>query len=72
MGGIYTCPECNGPLEGEYHTYYLVIRQRGKLYPFVIGGPGGYFCSTCPVVVLDDVEMKYHADRAPGLFTKRT
>ncbi|MFQ6114618.1 MAG: SEC-C metal-binding domain-containing protein [bacterium] len=47
------CPECNAKLENESHTYLLATRDSGNIDAFIMGCDGGYFCSICPVIVLD-------------------
>lgn len=53
VGGHSHCPECGGILESDYHTYLLAVRDRGEVETFVTGNDSGYFCKTCPIVVLD-------------------
>jgi len=53
VGGTAVCPECRGRLDREAHSYVLGVRQGEKTSLSVVGNDAGYFCSTCPVVVLD-------------------
>lgn len=53
VGGASRCPECGGPLAGEYHTYLLAVRAHDEEETFLIGSDAGSFCAACPVVVLD-------------------
>ena len=52
------CPRCGGVLVNEYQTYMLATR-RGKNITdsFVVGGNFGWFCKSCPVVVLNRDEI---------------
>lgn len=47
------CPECQQPLEQDYHTYLLAVKHQREMESFMVGSDAGYFCPTCPVVVLD-------------------
>jgi len=47
------CPKCNSLLEKEYKSYLLAIKTEKDVETFITGNNGGYFCSNCPVVVLD-------------------
>lgn len=51
------CPECQRPLEKEYHSYLFLIKQGKEIEPFLTGNEGGYFCPNCPVIVLDSEEF---------------
>lgn len=53
IGGTSQCPECGAELEHEYHSYLLALCEDGEVQPFIVGSDAGYFCETCPVVVLD-------------------
>ncbi len=53
IGGKDFCPQCNSKLENESHSYLLLVRKPGDFQPFIVGNDSGYFCSNCPVVVLD-------------------
>jgi hypothetical protein len=58
IGTKEICPECNAKLENESHTYLVVAKHKNDYEPFMIGNDGGYFCSNCPVVVLDNQEFE--------------
>ena len=47
------CPKCNSLLEKEYKSYLLAVKTKKDVETFITGNDGGYFCSRCPVVVLD-------------------
>ncbi len=47
------CPECGSLLENEYQSYQFCIKSKNGIQYFITGGDGGYFCSNCPIVVLD-------------------
>lgn len=51
--GTFQCPQCKGPLENERHSYFFVISTSGGSGEFITGTDGGFFCSRCPIVVLD-------------------
>ena len=53
VGGHSNCPECGRALASEYHTYVLAVRDRGETELALAGNDDGYFCESCPVVVLD-------------------
>jgi hypothetical protein len=48
------CPKCQGELLRSAQTYMVATRYGKKLGDtFVIGGDFGWFCTQCPVVVID-------------------
>lgn len=47
------CPECGKTLKKEYQTYVVFTGEGNDAESFILGNDGGYFCSDCPVVVLD-------------------
>jgi len=53
IGSAQRCPECQGALEKEFHTYLMVIKKGREMTPFLFGNDGGHFCFKCPVVVLE-------------------
>lgn len=53
IGSSQTCPKCKSPLEKEYHTYLMLIKEGNEVTPLMTGNDGGRFCPNCPVVVLD-------------------
>jgi hypothetical protein len=53
VGGIESCPRCRSSLESEYLAYMMAVRMDKEIEPFITGSDHGYFCSKCPVVVLD-------------------
>jgi len=54
IGNPGPCPQCRGVLKKSYQSY-LVLTHTGKCMKdsFTIGGDFGWFCQSCPVVVLD-------------------
>jgi hypothetical protein len=74
VGGKEACPKCGHALVNEQQTYVMVVRQGGRIEPFVVGGKAGFFCPQCPAVVLDREKFEELArigmknDR-PGHFT---
>ena len=70
VGSTQVCPECGGKLERERHTYAMALREGSTVESLIVGNDAGYFCSQCPLVVLDrDVMEQYgmavadHPDR---------
>ncbi len=53
VGGISHCPECEGRLESEHHTYVFATREGEEIDTFIVGSEIGYFCEQCPLVVVD-------------------
>ena len=47
------CPRCGGELQSETHTYMVLVKQAGEIESILCGVDGGYFCNSCPSVVLD-------------------
>ncbi len=48
------CPRCGGRLRQSRQTYYVATRRKHKLLDaFVMGSDFGWYCDTCPVVVID-------------------
>jgi len=52
------CPTCGSTLEKEYHSYIMVVWINKEPAEFVVGNDKGYFCPTCPLVVLDKEYFK--------------
>src|SRR4029077_13533497 len=52
------CPECRSRLESESHSFMMAVRKGSDIQPFIVGNDAAYFCSTCPVVVLDYGEFE--------------
>jgi hypothetical protein len=53
------CPRCGGTLQQTYATYLIGTRRGSKLTDsFMSGAEFGWFCLNCPVVVLDENEVK--------------
>lgn len=47
------CPECGAVLKKKYQAYLIALKIGEEPDPYITGNNGGYFCSNCPVVVLD-------------------
>ena len=59
IGNPGPCPQCGGALEKNYQSYMVLTRTGGReADSFVIGGDFGWFCKSCPVVVLDKKELE--------------
>jgi hypothetical protein len=56
-GGTEFCPECHSPLENDSQTYVLAAEKGRHVDTFIAGNDAGYFCTQCPVVVLDCQEF---------------
>ena len=52
------CPECRSRLESESHSFMMAVRKGADIQPFIVGNDAAYFCSTCPVVMLDYGEFE--------------
>jgi hypothetical protein len=52
------CPQCPSRLESESHSFMTAVRKGSDIQPFIVGNDAAYFCSTCPVVVLDYGEFE--------------
>ena len=52
------CPECRSRLESESHSFMMAVRKGSDIQPFIVGNDAAYFCSTCPVIVLDYGEFE--------------
>jgi len=66
VGGTTHCPECQPPLENENQTYLVAVGIGRNIDPFIFANDGGYFCTQCPVVVLDYDEFEECAIAAVG------
>jgi hypothetical protein len=47
------CPRCGNPLVQKYQTYLVLLKHGSEIDPFISGTNGGYFCASCPTIVLD-------------------
>jgi hypothetical protein len=57
-GNPGSCPQCGGKLQNSYQSYMVATRTNGKMADsFMIGGDYGWFCASCPTVVLDKKEL---------------
>ena len=57
-GNPGSCPHCGGKLQNSYQSYMVATRTNGKMADsFMIGGDYGWFCASCPTVVLDKKEL---------------
>lgn len=49
------CPECKSGLKNENQAYLVAVKIGKEEDSYVLGGPDiSYFCTKCPVVVLDE------------------
>ena len=55
--GTAFCPECHSALENDNQTYVLAAGKGRHVDTFIAGNDAGYFCTQCPVVVLDRQEF---------------
>lgn len=65
------CPQCNTSLSKEYGSYMVALfDQQGKVADaFTISGHDiGYYCPTCPTVVLDYDPLTKQLNAAQGYF----
>jgi hypothetical protein len=52
------CPKCGGTLENTYQSYMVLTRTGDRMEDsFMIGGDFGWFCQSCPIVVLNKTEL---------------
>jgi hypothetical protein len=62
-----TCPNCGGALVNENQTYMtLGWRGRKMVDSLVIGGRFGWFCESCPIIVLDEIEIRKTTTASTG------
>ncbi len=53
------CPRCSGELVNEYQTYAVETRQGERIADsFIISGNFGWFCKSCPILVINKGEVK--------------
>lgn len=52
------CPCCGKKLENEVYTYLVFIKTKFGIEQQIMGVDGGYFCSNCPIIVLDMEKFK--------------
>ncbi|MBT7991506.1 MAG: hypothetical protein HN769_16735 [Anaerolineae bacterium] len=54
-----SCPTCGGFLEQTRLPYMVATRTGGRIEDsFLISGDFGWFCQSCPVVVLNQSELR--------------
>ena len=66
VDGTEHCPECQSPLENDSQTYLLAVGSGRDVETFIAGNDAGYFCSRCPVVVLEHDEFEEFASMVIG------
>lgn len=55
------CPRCGGSLQQSYQSYMVGTRRGNDLTDsFVMGNDMGWFCTHCPVVVINPSEVSEH------------
>ena len=47
------CPRCGVALEQKHQAYVVLIKHHNEIEPTICGTDGGYFCVSCPSIVLD-------------------
>ncbi len=47
------CPRCGMALEQKHQAYAVLIKQHNEIESIICGTDGGYFCVSCPSIVLD-------------------
>ena len=58
-GNPGSCPQCGQMLKKSSQSYMVATRTGGKIANFfVVGGDFGWFCASCPMVVLDKNELE--------------
>ncbi|MFH1907310.1 MAG: hypothetical protein ABIL11_08015 [Chloroflexota bacterium] len=59
IGNPGPCPQCGGALKKSRQSYMVLTRSGNRMEDsFVIGSDFGWFCQSCPVVVLDKKELE--------------
>jgi len=53
--GEKKCPKCESALENQFCDFVYVVRDLGMRVSY---GPHGYFCKTCPTVVINTSSLK--------------
>lgn len=61
------CPECHEILIREPHAYAIAALENGQTTAFASSNDGGRFCSTCPVVVLDNEVFNQITEESPNI-----
>jgi len=52
------CPQCGGVLKQSHQSYMIATQTGGrKADSFIMGGDFGWFCASCPTVVLNKLEL---------------
>ena len=65
--GTSRCPDCGSDLSSDRHTYLIVVRQRAETEMLIASNDYGYFCGSCPVVVLDTEGFEKSASLGVGV-----
>ena len=53
--GVEKCPKCDGDIENQYCDFVYVVKDVGMRVGY---GPHGYFCKSCPTVVINTIDLK--------------
>lgn len=61
------CPECHEILTREVHAYAIAALENGQTTAFASSNDGGHFCSTCPVVVLENEVFNQITEESPNI-----
>lgn len=59
--GTTQCPDCKTALAPTRQSYLMVLRRGKAMDGQIVGSGGGYFCTACPVVVLDRARFDDYA-----------
>jgi hypothetical protein len=52
------CPRCGGKMTKEYQTFAVATRHGKRIADsFIVGGDFGWFCESCPTVVINTDEV---------------
>ena len=61
------CPTCGGALVNEHQTYMtLGWHGRKMVDSLVMGGKLGWFCESCPIIVLNEIEIRKITSASTG------
>ena len=65
------CPKCGSVLKSEHQTYLVIVTIGKESDQYATGNDGGYFCTNCPVVVLDKDTFDDAVNIAVGTFNQK-
>lgn len=68
-----SCPKCGGTLHQSYQHYFIATGDsKTEEDAFFAGGKFGWFCDSCPTVVIDTGELMEHFKNLPSGWTLGT